>query len=355
MPLSLGKTSLRAAFAAVLAAAPAASAAAEEDLTACRQGLQASEQGEHEQAVALFSRCLEQGKLQLESTVKTLLNRGFAYFDMGRPGKAIEDFTTVVELTPEDPRAYNMRGIANFHIGNYDAAIRDFDAVLERDPSFLPAYNNRGNAYLLKRELEKALADFDVAIEREPRYANAYNNRGNVHRALRDYDAAFADYIKALEIDPDFAEAWRNFGIGKFFAGEFEDAVQIFDELLSNADADYGADPALWRAMAQLRLGQDVKPALRQALAGQDLEGWPGPLVRYLLGEIDEAALLEASADSDRKRQNEKRIGVHFLLGEEALAQGAQDAARRHFEAAIATDAKSYVEYLAAGVELDRL
>ena len=358
MSLITGKVLLRAAVALALGAAPAtipASASAQEDLTACRQGIQASEQGDAEQAVALFSRCLEQGQLGLETVVKTYVNRGFAFFDLGQPRRAIEDFSTVIGLKPEDPFVYNLRGVAYFHVGDYDAAIADFDAVLERDPDFLPAYNNRGNAYLLKREMERAIADFDAAIERNPRYANAYNNRGNAHRGLGDYDKAFADYVQALEIDSDFAEAWRNLAIAKFFAEDFTDAVDALDQVLAGSDADHGIDPALWRALAQLRLGQDVKPGLRKALAGQDLSVWPGPLARYLLGEIDEAALLEASADPAPARQNEKRIGVYFLLGEEALAAGAQAEARQHFEAALATEATTFVEYLGARAELERL
>lgn len=355
MPGFLRKTLSRAALAGLLGAASVSAAAAQEDLTACRQGVEASAQGDPAQAVALFNRCLEQGQLQLEATVKTLINRGFAYFDLGQPEQAVEDFTTVIKLTPDDPFPYNLRGVTHFHSGDYEAAIADFDAVLERDPGFLPAYNNRGNAYLLQRELELALADFDSVIARDPHYASAYNNRGNVHRALGDYDAAFADYIEALEIDSGFAEAWRNLGIAKFFAQDFEAAVDALNQVLTGSDADHGVDPALWRALAELRLGEDPKPALGRALAERDLTAWPGPLVRYLLGEIGEAALLAASADGNPQRQREKRVGAHFLLGQDALARGAHEDARRHFEAAVATDAQSYVEYLAAGVELSRL
>ena len=113
---------------------------------------------------------------------------------------------------------------------------------------------------------------------------------------------------------------------------------------------------AFWRHIAARRDGhEDAGSELAAWLEGRERKDWPAPLGRYLIGEIGEAALLEAATAEDPARQAERRVEAYFYIGEIALAAGDEGKARQSFDAALETGAESFVEYLAARAERARL
>ncbi len=102
---------------------------------------------------------------------------------------------------------------------------------------------------------------------------------------------------------------------------------------------------------------------LKALAASTPTEEWPLPVPRFLLGETDEAALWQATKSPDAKTERDNRCWVHYILGEAELAgvmpgrKGWPDreAARRHFEAAIATHAFSTDAYNLADFQLEQL
>ncbi|MBR2519419.1 MAG: tetratricopeptide repeat protein [Selenomonadaceae bacterium] len=114
--------------------------------------------------------------------------------------RAIEDYTKLIKLYPNDSRFYNCRASFYEEMKNYDAAIRDFDKAIQLDPNSAWAYKNRGNAYCNLKQYERAIQDFDKAIQLCTNYAAAYNNRGNAYKALGDETKAQADFAKAKEL-----------------------------------------------------------------------------------------------------------------------------------------------------------
>ncbi|MEO0009418.1 MAG: tetratricopeptide repeat protein, partial [candidate division WOR-3 bacterium] len=82
--------------------------------------------------------------------------------------KAIQDYSTAIELKPDDPKAYNNRGLAYYQKGELDTAIQDFSKAIKLKPDDPEAYNNRGNAYEDQGKLEQAVRDWQKVIELEP-------------------------------------------------------------------------------------------------------------------------------------------------------------------------------------------
>jgi tetratricopeptide (TPR) repeat protein len=100
----------------------------------------------------------------------------------GDHDRAIADFSRVIELNPQDARAFYSRGIALLHKGDRDRAIADYTKAVEISPEFIEAYVSRGIVYQAGGDRDHAIADYSKAIEINPQHSNAYLNRGNVSR-----------------------------------------------------------------------------------------------------------------------------------------------------------------------------
>lgn len=125
----------------------------------------------------------------------------------------LDSLTAVVERTPNDPNAYNIRGAALGKAGRYDDAIADFNRALQINPRFAQAYANRGLVYRLKDDDANAVADYNRALQVNPEYANAYVRRGNVYRRQNQLALALEDYNRAIKIDRTDPEAFHNRGL----------------------------------------------------------------------------------------------------------------------------------------------
>jgi tetratricopeptide (TPR) repeat protein len=137
-------------------------------------------------------------------------NRGVSYKNKGEYDKAIEDYAQAIKINPQYAEAYYNRGIAYDDKGEYDKAIEDYTKAIELNPEYAKAYYNRGNTYYKKGECDKAIEDYTKAIELEPTDATAYNNRGVSYDNKGEYDKAIEDYTKAIELDPTDATARNN-------------------------------------------------------------------------------------------------------------------------------------------------
>ena len=104
-----------------------------------------------------------------------------ASYNKGHFNKAYMDYNKIIELSPNDPEAYNCRGIVEKERGNYDAAIADFSKAIEIDAAFAYGYNNRGTTYFKKGEFRKAVEEYNKAISIDPEDAAFYINLARVY------------------------------------------------------------------------------------------------------------------------------------------------------------------------------
>ena len=77
--------------------------------------------------------------------------------------EAVELFSKVIELKPNDSEAYGYRGLAYSSLKDYDSAINDLNRAIELNPTSYYLYFSRSGVYRLKGEDDKASADEDMA------------------------------------------------------------------------------------------------------------------------------------------------------------------------------------------------
>ena len=178
-------------------------------------------------------------------------NRGNSYRSKGEHDQAIADYSKALELNPDFVAAYINRGTSYSDKGENDQAIADFAKALELNPNLAATRENLETA----TRLRNAATEYDQAIQENPQDPEVWHIRGLHHLDDRqNYDQALADLTQALALAPDdnheipYDRARAHFALGDYLS----------------ADADYTQainrnpnDHIAWceRARAQQRLG----------------------------------------------------------------------------------------------------
>lgn len=151
---------------------------------------------------------------------------------------AVQSFTQAIrtnkgEIAIEDvARIFNSRGIAYQGLNEPDKAIDDFSSALELDDENPEFPLNRANAFLGRKQYERAQDDFSRVIALSPRNAAAYAGRARANREAGATDRAIADYRKLLELEPRNVSALYGIGLAYKNKRHDEKAIEVFNELL---------------------------------------------------------------------------------------------------------------------------
>ncbi len=196
-----------------------------------------------------------------------------------------------------------------------------------------------------------ALADLDEALALRPRITAWQIDRAVLLSKLgrtAEADAAFAR-LKATHPDDDYLR--NTLAVHQFAEGRFAEAEALFRAV--KPDNGNFAYEVIFGYLAGLRRGAPDRGWLQQH---RSLEtAWPAPIQRYLLGELDRTALLQAARDSFDLRTTEQQCEAYFALGEVALAAGDRETARRELENCVQSGIVGFIEYGLARRDLERL
>lgn len=143
------------------------------------------------------------GNIDPSSRAKAFWWRGLHHSEIKSYEKAISDFTSVIEITPNSASAFNQRGFAYFYSQKYRFAIVDFTRSLQLAPDyqFENTLHFRGRANNLVGDHRQAIADLSRVIESSPD-ENSYFYRAQSYFIIGKLDLARTDIVKALEISP---------------------------------------------------------------------------------------------------------------------------------------------------------
>ena len=140
---------------------------------------------------------------ELQSKAATDFFKGIQFNNNGELLLAFNYFSNAIRTAPDFSTAYYERGIVNGRLNKFDRAVEDFSRVIELDPDDVFAYNNRGLARARGlKKYNEAIADFTKAVELDPQFAGAYDNRGIAYQmAGADKGKACADWKKACDLN----------------------------------------------------------------------------------------------------------------------------------------------------------
>jgi lipoprotein NlpI len=156
------------------------------------------------------------------------------------------------------------------------------------------------------------------------------------------------------QADRQFALFMR--GVANFNLGNFVQSSEDFDATLTTRSTlKQRLNPALWRYAAHVRARRDARGMLSRSIGNENLYEWPGPIAKFLLGQIS-AGELEVASESDEnaKKSNGKCIAP-FFVGMDAVRRGDRRQARERFQLTQARCSTVTSINWAAASELKRL
>ncbi|MEI7481251.1 MAG: FlgO family outer membrane protein [Elusimicrobiota bacterium] len=126
--------------------------------------------------------------------------------DLNDYNKAIANFSIALNINPIYWLAYMSRGFAYSNNKEYGKAIKDYTKVIETTDKtmvhvFGYLYMARAEAFALTGDFANALADSDSAVQISPQTHLVYHNRGAIYILKGEYDRAIEDFDKALAIE----------------------------------------------------------------------------------------------------------------------------------------------------------
>lgn len=126
---------------------------------------------------------------------------GLAYMYLGDNNKAMENFRTSVEQTP-DAKVYSNMGMVYFQQNNIQEAQRVYEKAIQIDNRYVDGYRNLGSALAMQGKFAEAIPQFKKAIEFRPNEAILYYFLGSAYRDSGDAETGQQYLKKAYQLDP---------------------------------------------------------------------------------------------------------------------------------------------------------
>jgi predicted O-linked N-acetylglucosamine transferase (SPINDLY family) len=187
------------------------------------------EQGQLEQAIALYGKCVELAPDRPETYYK----RANALNGLGRLEPALADYDRAIGLNPSYTYAFCNRGSVLERLGRRDEALASYDRALELDPKDALTHYNRGSVLKDLKRSEEALASLEIALGLNADFAEAHVNRGNVLQELRRHEAAVESFERALALNPTIAAALSGLGASLQILMRLEEALTTCNKAIA--------------------------------------------------------------------------------------------------------------------------
>jgi len=166
---------------------------------AVEQGINAYDKGDYDLAIINYTHAINLNLWDRENKNYNLFRRGLAYYGKEDYTHALEDFSKVIELMPDDSPSLFWRGRAYYEKKDYTHALEDFSEAIELMPDYDIYYTWRARTYKKMGKYKLAIADFSKSIELdEVDDWDKYLERADVYYSTYEYALEIADYDQAI-------------------------------------------------------------------------------------------------------------------------------------------------------------
>ena len=127
-------------------------------------------------------------------------NRAISFNYINEPEKAIQDYTAVLTILPDDIESFIKRSELYYKTKNIEGALDDLRKVLTIDQNNIVALEKIGSYLLLNERYEEAINYYSQLIHLQANHSKHYQNRGTCYFGLRNYWAAITDYGNSIQV-----------------------------------------------------------------------------------------------------------------------------------------------------------
>lgn len=247
--------------------------------------------------------------------------------------------------------AFAMVGEARRKARDFDVALDLFNrAIATSAPPQAPIFGSRALTNLALGRLDETLADRQEQVRLQPGAAGPLVVLASVHSAMGQEQEAAARLEEALALEPENPFALRRRGWLAFFSARQDQAVADLERSLALRSDD--AYTALWLHIVSVRSGRSER--IEAASGKVNLDVWPGAVIRFYRGEIDEKALRRAADQGDAAKRVEQVCEADFYLAQWHLMRDEPEIADPFLRRAVSYCPKTFDEWDLARAERRR-
>jgi tetratricopeptide (TPR) repeat protein len=182
-----------------------------------------------------------------------------------------------------------------------------------------------------------ALRTLDSALAQKPGDSWLVIAQAQVYMQIADFQRAHGlldDALATASSATDRRIALYYRGHANFNLGRYAEAADDFDATLEGRTGRARLAPILWRYAAQVRAQRDARGTLARGVSGEQLDEWPGPIAKFLLGRLP-VGELEVIAESDEQAKHANgKCPTALFIGLDALRRGDRQQARNQLQLA---------------------
>jgi protein O-mannosyl-transferase len=164
---------------------------------------------------------------------EAVLNRGITLASIGEHQKAISDFTSYLELQPEDTMVLAYRAASYIETGNFSDAKADLNILTEQGQQTEKILYQAGLSNLLTKEYAAAGRHFDKLLRTSPSKPQYLRVAALTDLMLGNAEGAVDKYEQVLAIESPNQNTLSNLGYALYEKGEYQRALNQFDKGLS--------------------------------------------------------------------------------------------------------------------------
>jgi tetratricopeptide (TPR) repeat protein len=112
----------------------------------------------------------------------------------------LSDIAIAIALDEHNPEYYHIRGEFLKNMGEIDKAMEDFDTMIRLSPKEDNAYTNRGLIKMSQYQYQGAALDFTKSILLNPEIESNYRYRGLCYNNLNNLSEAYKDFSKSIDM-----------------------------------------------------------------------------------------------------------------------------------------------------------
>jgi len=253
--------------------------------------------------------------------------------------KGTEYTKAIIELYPDNPRAYNNLGYYYQQQGQYEKAIQEYKHALRIDPYLMLTYGGLVWAYLDNLGIiDSARIWSEKMIDAGPENPWGYFYLGSTYVCIDNLERAEAEYLKAKDLDPNMFLNLHRLGNVYRLQEKHETAIEVFEDILARRPEDADAHYNLGIIYELLR---DTEYASSHFLAYKKwaeylMDVYPERASSFMVNGLVLTHLGEKDTGWEMgKKALELDPTMHFQMAELLAVQGRKGESLDHLEKAI--------------------
>ena len=280
-----------------------------------------------------------------ESYAMSHFSLGNIYLKKGMHEKALEEYSTALEMAPCVPKAHLNRGFIFFSQNDFQRAEEEFDLELEKCHISAEAHNNLSVLKRLGGDPREALRQAAQAIAQKFNYPEAYLNKILAMRQLKEDSAAYETTRELVTYFPDFSAGRYYLGKALIERGRVNDARRQL-EIVRNSPAANVVERYDLSTIYAAQAGYGYRPERLAGLANYELG-----LLEVKSGNIEKALGFFKAATEALPDYAEAWINLALSYDNQKMYQEALAA----FQTGIQLDPANAVAYYNCGLTLGKL